>query len=107
MKTFKALHAILSFLEAALDAEIFPIESFTSEAFGLSKAHFCNTLEMLSDKGFIKGVSFTSVLGQTLPGATMTRPAITMDGLEYLHENAMMAKVAHARSGTGVFGTVG
>lgn len=98
MKTFKALYAILSFLEAALEMEDFPSAGFNAAAFRVNKAHFDRILEMLADKGYVKGVHPQPVVGRVRPAVMVENPSITMDGLEYLHENRMMAKAADARS---------
>ena len=99
MEAFKTIYKILKFLEASMDISEFPEEQFNGETFKVSDEYFNSILKMLSDDGYIRGITFNKVLGQSAYVAKFTRPEITIKGLEHLQENSMMKKVADIAKG--------
>ena len=99
MDAFKIIYKILKFLEATMNVNEFPIEQFNSETFKVSDQYFSTVLSMLSKDGYIEGVTFVPILGQTCYGLKFLKPTITIKGLEYLQENSMMKKAANIAKG--------
>jgi len=99
MDAFRLIYKILKFLEASLHVEEFPLEQFKCENFKVSEQYFKEILKMLCDDGYVKGITFVQVLGQTTPGLKYIKPEITIKGLEYLEENSMMKKAADIAKG--------
>ena len=50
---------------------------------------------MLFRSGYVTGVDVRNTFDCNYPKATLVRPEITLKGLEYLNENAIMKKVAN------------
>jgi hypothetical protein len=99
METFKVIYRILSFLEASMKLEEFPFEQFNGGTFKASDQYFTEILKMLSDDGYVRGISFISILGQTNSALKFIHPEITIKGLEYLEDNSMMKKAANIAKG--------
>lgn len=91
MDNFKILYKILHTLEIAMDSEQFDMSEISHERFGITEARWCQLIKMLIDNGYIEGITLKYTLdGEPILG--VTRPAITLKGLEYLEENSMMKK---------------
>ena len=98
MDNFKAVYTILSALEKAMDLPEFDIMQVGPEQLQVSQERWSRYLEMMADVGYIKGVSFHSdILGGTQVDAKNIR--ITLKGLEYLQENAIMQKLYRTAKG--------
>jgi len=82
-----------------MEVEEFPAEQFCGETFRASDQLFAEILKMLSDDGYIKGIAFVPILGQTSPGIKFRKPEITIRGLEYLQNNSCMIKAASIAKG--------
>lgn len=94
MKQFKIIYRILRILQKAMDAEEFDAQCISAEALGISTAMWARILKMLVIEGYVGGVRIIENDACPLPTVRMTRPEITLKGLEYLEENALMAKAA-------------
>lgn len=98
MDNFKAVYAILSALEEAMDRPTFNVEEIGPDVLGVSEERWARYLEMMSDVGYIKGVTITSQLRMgTVVQARNIR--ITLKGLEYLQENSIMRRLYKAAKG--------
>lgn len=99
MDSFKLIYRILRFLEAAAKQEEFDGESFTAEHYGVNEIQWANTIEMLIDRDYIKGVTVKrSADGYVC--LSIPAPRITLTGLEYLHGNEIMQRIAAEAKGT-------
>ncbi len=98
MDNFKAVYKMLSALEKAMDLPEFDINQISAEALGISRERWARYLEMMTDVGYIKGVKISSnILGETVAETSDIR--ITLKGLEYLQENAIMQKLYRTAKG--------
>jgi len=98
MDNFKAVYKILSTLEKAMDLPEVGLEEISAEAIGVSKERWARYIEMMLDVGYIKGVKvFRNVIGDTCVEGNNIR--ITLKGLEYLEENAIMRRIYRAAKG--------
>lgn len=98
MDNFKAVYRILTALEKAMDLPEFDIEQIGPAALHVSEQRWMRYLEMMSDVGYIKGVS----IAQDITGAYIADTdgiRITLKGLEYLQENSIMQKIYKAAKG--------
>lgn len=68
--------------ENGLDASV---DSLNANMLGISDRQFYQTMKMLSDDGYVKGIEF-SVLSYT------RNWRITSQGIQYLEENSLMQK---------------
>ncbi len=98
MDSFKLIYRILHFLEAALKQEEFDYGSFTPKHFDVDEAQWANTLEMLADRGYVKGVSVKHSADGYITLSTPS-PRITLTGLEYLQGNEFMRQAADEAKG--------
>lgn len=99
MKQFKIIYRILRILQRAMDAEEFDVQCISAEALGISAAMWARIWKMLVAEGYVDGVQMIEYDASPLPMVRMTRPEITLKGLEYLEENALMAKAARMAKG--------
>lgn len=98
MDNFKLIYRILRFLDAAAKQDEFDDEGFTAENYGVSDAQWANTLEMLIDRNYIKGVTVKrGADGHLL--LSIASPRITLTGLEYLRGDEFMQKMAAEAKG--------
>ncbi len=98
MDNFKAVYRILSSLEAQMDQEEVNPDLISPENLGVSKERWDKYMEMMADVGYIKGVRvFQNVAGETIVKCDRIR--ITLKGLEYLQENAVMRRIYNAAKG--------
>lgn len=63
--------------------------------FNISQEQYLNTLEMLKDDGYIKGIQFVIGIDGRIP-TNINNYKITSSGLQYLEENSMMKKAYKA-----------
>lgn len=97
-ENYKIIYKILKTLERAMDIEDFDFQSIQAKALGISDQRWAHIIEMLIDEGYIKGVSITrDMTGNTL--TSFSYPRITLKGLEYLSENAVMKRMYKAAKG--------
>lgn len=95
---FKCIYKILKALECAMDYPEFDISQISHEKLGVGKERWARYLEMMSDTGYIKGVSiYTDCTGECCVDNDDIR--ITLKGLEYLTENPIMQRLYKAAMG--------
>lgn len=75
------IYKILRALETAMDYPEFDITQISSEKLGVTPERWARYIEMMCDAGYIKG------------------SRITLKGLEYLSENAIMQRMYKAAKG--------
>ena len=99
MDNFKAIYKLLVALERSMDLPAFNIEDLQFETMGVSPERLYRYLEMLQDAGLIKNADlYTSVTGD-LCLKNPRKIRITLKGLEYLQENAIMKRLYKAAKG--------
>lgn len=92
MNNFKILYRILRSLEESMDAEQYDRRKLDPELLGISKNRRDALLKMLSDNGYITGVTYIT----GMHGVKIDNIEITLKGLEYLEDNTMLKKAARA-----------
>ena len=101
---FKFIYKILRALEAAMDCPEFSIEQISAEKLGISEQRWCRYLEMMTEAGYIAGVSFAKdICGDMSIHQSDTGIHITLHGLEYISENSIMQKFYNAAKGAVEF----
>lgn len=88
---FKCIYRILKTLEAAMDCENTDLDEIGYEHLGISKNRWLKYLEMMSDTGLIKGISFKTYIDGSAE-VINCGIRITLKGLEYLSENTIMQR---------------
>lgn len=81
------LKLVISILRELEDGNI-PNE----EDYGIDRKVFFDTLEAMQDKNLIKGVSFSRGGKKGILIAFLDDAKITIDGMEYLHNNSTLVK---------------
>lgn len=97
--SFKIIYRILRILERSMDLEEFDKENISHERLGISEARWCRLMAMLVAGGYTTGIEVWNSMDQSYPRVALTRPEITLKGLEYLHENSAMRKAAGIAKG--------
>lgn len=82
-----------------MDLEEFDKNSISRERLELSEARWCRIMTLIVEEGYVKGVEVWNSLDCAYPRVCMTRPEITLKGLEYLEENTFMKKAAEMAKG--------
>lgn len=98
MDSFRVIYKILRYLEAAMDYDEIDSNRLSAESLGVSENRRIALLEMLVREGYVDGIG----IKQSADGAvtiSMSSPRITLKGLEYLHENSVMNKMAAVAKG--------
>ena len=98
MDNFRVIYKILRYLEAAMDYDEIDPDRLSAESLGISENRRIALLEMLVREEYVDGIG----LKRSADGAVtifMSSPGITLKGLEYLHENSVMNKMAAAAKG--------
>ena len=91
-KPFKQIFKILHELEKGLDvADFDPSEALTPALLKMTRARFNAYLEMLAEAGYIKGIEIRENI-DGLQDFDISGAHITLSGLQYLAENAMMVR---------------
>lgn len=99
MDNFKAIYKLLLALERSMDLPEFDLDSLQLEAMDVTTERLRRYLEMLQDAGLIKNADlYTSVTGD-LCLKNPRKIRITLKGLEYLQENAIMKRIYNAAKG--------
>ena len=99
MEEFNQIYCILQILKKAMDVEEFDQELISSETLKVNYPKWCRLIAMLVNNGYISGVSVWNSFDCQYPKIELTRPEITLKGLEYLEENSMMKKVSKVAKG--------
>lgn len=79
--------------------EEFNIDSISSEGLNIPYPLWCRIMKMLADNGYVSGVETWNAMERDYPKVALTRPEITLKGLEYLEENSIMQKLYRAAKG--------
>ena len=98
MGDFSTIYKILKYIERSMDYDEFDKEHFTAAHFRVTKARFFYLLQALTDAGYITGVKCMEFAGNEKEIALIS-PRLTIPGLEYLSESAMMKKAYKAAKG--------
>lgn len=99
MDDFRLIYKILHILQKSMDCEEIDRESISSDALGISLPKWSRIMAMLLEEGYIKGGESWNAMGCGYPRVALTRPEITLKGLEYLEENGMMKRAAELMKG--------
>lgn len=99
MDDFKIIYRILRTLQKSMDCEEFDRQQLSPEALEMSKPRWSRIMTMLLREGYISGGETWNAMGCGYPRVTLTRPEITLKGLEYLEENSLMKKAANIAKG--------
>lgn len=92
MNNFKAVYKILSALEKMMDLPEANTDLISADSIGVSEERWTKYIEMMLDVGYIKGAHIVNdITGST--GVVFERLQITLKGLEYLQENAIMKRI--------------
>lgn len=96
MSDFKIIYKLLKALRDAMDCEQFDMQRVAPEVLGVSKERLEALLLLLANEGYITGLKTVQFDGMMHPKVmlSMSRPQITLKGLEYLEENSLMNKAA-------------
>lgn len=95
---FRCIYKILKTLEAAMDYPEFDMSQIDYKKLNVSKEWWARYIEMMVDVGYIKGVRVYADLTDELD-VEDNGIRITLKGLEYLTENAIMQKLYRTAKG--------
>lgn len=82
-----------------MDCEEFDTSVLSPEALKLSVPKWSRIMAMLLKEGYIEGGQAWNAMDCGYPHVALTRPEITLKGLEYLEENTLMKKAADLAKG--------
>lgn len=99
MDDFRVIYKILKILQRSMDCEEFDPQLLSPETLGLSKPKWCRIMAMLLKEGYISGGETWNAMDCGYPKAALTRPEITLKGLEYLESNTLMKRAANLAKG--------
>ena len=95
MDDFRIIYKILRILQNSMDLEEFDRNSISAEALGLSTPKWSRLMAMLVKEGYITGGETWNAMDCGYPRVALSRPELTLKGLEYLEENSLMKKAAN------------
>lgn len=98
-ENFKIIYEILKKLEKGMDLPEFDSSVLSHNSLEISKPKWCRIMKMLYDSGYITGVSVWLSYDCSYPKVELTRPEITLKGLEYLQENSIMQRLFKTAKG--------
>ncbi len=99
MDDFRIIYKILRILQNSMDLEEFDWNSISAEALGLSVPKWSRLMAMLLKEGYITGGETWNAMDCGYPRVALSRPEMTLKGLEYLEENSLMKKAADLAKG--------
>ena len=99
MDDFRTIYKILRILQKSMDLEEFKKNSISAETLGLSIPKWNRIMAMLLNEGYISGGETWNTMDCGYPKVALTRPELTLKGLEYLEENSLMRKAADLSKG--------
>lgn len=99
MDDFRTIYKILRILQKSMDLEEFNKNSVSAETLGLSIPKWNRIMAMLLNEGYISGGETWNAMDCGYPKVALTRPELTLKGLEYLEENSLMRKAADLAKG--------
>ena len=89
---FSVTYKILSYLKYCYENGEQPDSNvLQASTFNISQRQFYQTLQMIADDGYLKGLKFTPTKTGIIVGG-LNQVSITSNGLQYLAENSMMRK---------------
>lgn len=99
MDDFRIIYKILRILQNSMDLEEFDRNSISAEALGLSTPKWSRIMAMLLKEGYITGGETWNAMDCGYPRVALSRPELTLKGLEYMEENSLMKKAADLAKG--------
>lgn len=99
MDSLKAVYKILKVLESAMDYEEFDSDLISPETLGITKERRDNLLIDMQEKGYIKGLNIKKYIRGGAVIIPPINPEITIDGIDFLHNNSTMKKIGDALQG--------
>ena len=99
MDDFRIIYKILRILQKSMDLGEFDKSSISAEILGLSIPKWNRIMAMLLNEGYISGGETWNAMDCGYPKVALTRPELTLKGLEYLEENSLMRKAADLAKG--------
>ena len=99
MDDFRIIYKILKILQRSMDLEAFDHASISAKALGLSVPKWSRIMAMLLNEGYMSGGETWNAMECGYPRVALTRPELTLKGLEYLEENSLMRKAADLAKG--------
>lgn len=99
MQDFRIIYKILYILQRSMDLEEFDKENLSPERLGLSVPKWSRIMTMLINEGYIAGAETWNAADCGYPRVALTRPELTLKGLEYLETNSLMKKAADLARG--------
>lgn len=99
MDDFRIIYKILRILQNSMDLEEFDRNSISAEALGLSTPKWSRIMAMLLKEGYITGGETWNAMDCGYPRVALSRPELTLKGLEYMEENSLMKKAADLTKG--------
>ena len=89
---YVVMYKILCYLYDCMKRDVEPDrDAFSHAALGIPERYWTDIVRELHSKHFIRGVT-VSPRGQSDFNVIMNRPRVTMEGVEFMQENTMMAK---------------
>lgn len=99
MDDIRIIYKILRILQKSMDCEEFDAAILSADRLGLSLPKWSRIMAMLLKEGYISGGQTWNAMDCGYPRVALTRPELTLKGLEYLEENGMMKKAADFAKG--------
>lgn len=99
MDDFRIIYKILRILQRSMDCEELDKSLISAETLGLTLPKWNRIMAMLLNAGYISGGETWNAMDCGYPKVVLTRPELTLKGLEYLEENSMMKKAADLAKG--------
>lgn len=99
MDDFRIIYKILRILQNSMDLEEFDRNSISAEALGLSVPKWSRLMAMQLKEGYITGGETWNAMDCGYSRVALSRPELTLNGLEYLEENSLMKKAADLAKG--------
>lgn len=98
MDNFRVIYRILRYLEKAMDYDEPDLEQISAKALSITEQRWTAIMAMLTTQGYIDGMTVKRSLDEEIT-VCISRPSITLKGLEYLQENSLMKKAAEIAKG--------
>lgn len=99
MDDFRIIYRILRILQKSMDCEEFDCDQLSAEQLKLSEPRWSRIMAMLVHEGYITGVETWNSMSCGYPRVALTRPEVTLKGLEYLEDNSLMKRAADLAKG--------
>lgn len=99
MDDFKIMYKILKILDESMDLDEFDPTGISPEALGCTVQRRDRLLIKMQEAGYISGLQIKRFMRQEAFIASPIMPEITINGIQFLHENSMMRKAANIAKG--------